>query len=229
MRMSGVTETQFRSIVTRVSESYAGNLIVHQDAHPNGQSGCTARVTVTDSYGAGTRVTWMGRHGPYACWHAYRDVLALLFTEHPTAIVRTGLEVYRGAAGFLADYPATGDKNIGSQMQPATMPEMCDCGYSDGPWVEALEAAGPHPVLPARTRRNPRQDRQFGSSVMDLIRQSGFEATYYPDYQVTTSRAIDPMSAQVIDNRPQGLPDTDALLAEISSLLDGDPWNPAHP
>jgi hypothetical protein len=35
--------------------------------------------------------------------------------------------VYRGRAGFEQDYPATAYVNVGSQMQPAHMPELRDC------------------------------------------------------------------------------------------------------
>jgi hypothetical protein len=68
-----------------------------------------------------------GRRIPAACWHAYRDVLAALFDQCPAARVRTALAVYRGREGFERHYPATAYVNVGSQMQPAHMPELCDC------------------------------------------------------------------------------------------------------
>jgi hypothetical protein len=131
MRISGLSLDDFTAITASVSDDcYAGNLAVSPDAHDDGsrKSRCTARLVAGDSRGAGTRTSWSGRHGPYVCWHAYRDVLAEVFRQYPDAVVRTGLAgVYRGAAGFRRDYPATADKNIGSQMAPAYMPDLCEC------------------------------------------------------------------------------------------------------
>lgn len=129
MNISGLSLDQFRVVVEDTSRRYGGNLAVHADAsdHSARKPRCTARVTVRDSYGPGARTSWSGRHGRYACWHAYRDVLLSLFRRYPDAIVRTGLAVYRGQEGFLRDYPATGHVNIGSQVQPVTMPALCAC------------------------------------------------------------------------------------------------------
>lgn len=238
MRISKVTEAEFRSVVARVSASYGENLIVHQDAHAYGNSGCTARVAVTDSRGEGARTSASGRHGPYACWHAYRDVLALLFTEHPRAIVRTGLEIYRGAYGFMGNYPATGYRNIGSMMSPAYMPDLCDCdGMFPGPWVAALEAAGPHPVILARTRA-PRAEYTQAPRVMDWVTAleicpEDCEHNEIPGTGQSGGRTYEnQLSTTPYDEHcgsPQTAPDTDALLDKISSLIDGDPWMPAHP
>ena len=50
-----------------------------------------------------------------------------MFDQCPAARVRTALAVYRGREGFERHYPATAYVNVGSQMQPAHMPELCDC------------------------------------------------------------------------------------------------------
>lgn len=64
---------------------------------------------------------------PAACWHAYRDVMLAVFAINPDARIYTGLAKYRGLAGFLDHFPATAGENIGSMVQPAYMPELCDC------------------------------------------------------------------------------------------------------
>jgi hypothetical protein len=131
MEITGVTLDEFTAIVYKVSErDHDGNLIVHRDAHDQGgkrRPRITARLAALDSRGAGTRTSWTGRRGPWACWHAYRDVLAEVFAAHPTAVIRTGMAVYNGAEGFAANYPATAYHNIGSQVAPAYMPELCEC------------------------------------------------------------------------------------------------------
>jgi hypothetical protein len=85
------------------------------------------RVLPVTSRSEGARRSWTGRRVPAVCWHAYRDVLAALFEQRPEATVRTALAVYRGREGFEACYPETAYRNVGSQMQPAYMPELCDC------------------------------------------------------------------------------------------------------
>ena len=55
-------------------------------------------------------------------------MLAEIFWEYPDPTVRTMYATYRGAAGFEATYPGTAERNVGSQMQPAYPPDLCDCG-----------------------------------------------------------------------------------------------------
>jgi hypothetical protein len=123
----GLSLEDFQAIVAYVSkDGYDGNIVVERHAHGTDRR-LAARLWATDGHGPGARTSWSGRHGHAACWHAYRDVLAELFERFPTARVRTALAVYRGQEGFERDYPATAYINIGSQMQPASMPELCDC------------------------------------------------------------------------------------------------------
>jgi hypothetical protein len=128
MRISGVSLNEFRAIVAIVSDSlYHGNVIVAREATDLGgirKPRISARLTVQNSYAYGARTSWSGRHMPAASWEAYRDVLAELFDRHPDALVRTALAVYRRKEGFEREYPQTGYRNIGSQMIPATMPEL---------------------------------------------------------------------------------------------------------
>lgn len=128
MQITGVTRDQFELIVKTVSElKYDGNVRLHQDAHDITGRSMRGRIDVHSSRGPGARTSSSGRRGPYACWHAYRDVLAALFTEYPEATVRTAMATYRGAEGFLNTYPRTAYRNIGSMMQPAYMPSLCNC------------------------------------------------------------------------------------------------------
>jgi hypothetical protein len=128
MEIKGITESAWQEIVSEVSRnSYGGNVVTVGDEYQNGSRVCRARVKVNDSRGPGARRSWSGRRMPVACWHVYRDVLAELFERYPNAKVRTALAVYDGKHGFYSNYPATGDINIGSMVQPTTMPELCQC------------------------------------------------------------------------------------------------------
>jgi hypothetical protein len=143
VNITGLSLDQFMQCAISVStRKYAGNLLIHQDAHDrprskNGTSNCTARLTTVTSHGAGIRTAANGRRGKYACWHAYRDVLAEVFRRYPDAVIRAGSSwrvTYRGQDGFNAAYPETARKLVGSAASPVTMPELCDCHpeYADG-------------------------------------------------------------------------------------------------
>lgn len=133
MEIRGVSYGDVERIIAQVSrDRYAGNVISNSDAHAllSGGRGFRGRLSVRDSRGEGARTSASGRRGPYACWHAYRDVLAALFAEYPQAKVRTALARYVGREGFEELYPATAYVNIGSEMQPAYMPQLCEHGMS---------------------------------------------------------------------------------------------------
>lgn len=128
MQLTGITLEQFHSVVETISiAAYDGNLAVSDDAKAISGNSCRARVVTVSSRGTGARRSWSGRHGKWACWHAYRDVMLALFEVNPNARIRTSLANYRGRAGFMAEYPETAYKNIGSMVSPAYMPELCDC------------------------------------------------------------------------------------------------------
>jgi hypothetical protein len=140
MQITGVSESQFRFIVDKVSRAkYEGNVIIRELADLHGVRRPRIRVslrTVTgkgsdrDSCAPGSRRSasiYSERRMPVACWHVFRDVFAELFEQHPTAIVRTAFATYNGRDGFESNYRATGNRNIGSAMYPRTMPELCDC------------------------------------------------------------------------------------------------------
>jgi hypothetical protein len=105
VNIKGLTLDQFQACARKVSaEKYGWNIIVHGDGHdrPRAKDGtpqCTARLATFLSDGQGTRTSANGRHGPYACWHAYRDVLTEVFTRYPDAVIRAGNSwrvTYRG-------------------------------------------------------------------------------------------------------------------------------------
>lgn len=141
MLITGVTLTQFTSATELASDAiYERNVIVARDGRDTGRlvsrNECRARLAVRDSRGPGSRLARSGRrHGPYACWHAYRDVLDLMFTRYPNATVRAGNAwhvTYRGQDGFRELYPETAVINIGTAMSPRTMPDLCVC---EGPAI----------------------------------------------------------------------------------------------
>lgn len=148
VRGKGVEFAEVVRIIREVSEKhYEGNVIVHQDAGPIRRYSCTygcgnpncrakgsengygfrGRIRTVSSREIGSRRSWSGRRMPAACWHANRDVMRAIFAKYPHAVITTAMARYEGAAGFESTYPGTANVNIGSMMQPAYMPDLCDC------------------------------------------------------------------------------------------------------
>jgi hypothetical protein len=225
--VTGLSLTQFRDIVREVSESrYEGNVIVQADAYELSGNRFRGRLRCTTGRGAGARTSWRGAHYPIACWHAYRDVLAEVFRQFPDARVQSGYHfsvVYRGADDFAAKYPQTGRKNIGSQMEPVTMPELCGCEHN-----EPYAVIEPDPAAVALMNRL----NGYPACGLDGCDCGDIPGTGRLDAESggrTYAGRLDTAPYETSDGDPQGPPDTDSLLDRISCLLNGDPWNPAHP
>lgn len=154
MEVNGISLDQFSACARDISRTaYAGNVIVTRGSAPlparkNGRQRCRARLTVEDARGPGSRTSPSGLHGPYACWHAYRDVLSLAFRRFHDAVIKSGNSwrvTYRGAAGFAQLYPQTAYVVISSAFSPVTMPELCECGDAQ-PYVQTMPHTGTRPA-----------------------------------------------------------------------------------
>jgi len=127
-----------RAIVDAVSNgAYAGNLAITDDGirtemRRDGRYSHRVALTTRDSSQPGARRSWSGRRSRATCWHAYRDVLAVVMMRDPAAAIRTGMATYNGAANFLELFPATGEVNVGSMAQPAILADLCACEADGG-------------------------------------------------------------------------------------------------
>lgn len=182
MKIKGLTLEQFTACTVRVSEDrYEGNIAVQGDARdtsgPRKGGACQARLEARNSRGPGSRKSWTGRLGPYACWHAYRDVLTLAFSLQPDAVIETGMALYRGKTGFEDAYPATAFRNVGSQLLPSTMPELCAC---EAPgtfrYLPPAEAVGISSEIIADATRSYNE-------IADLLEEDHIDSLVFgPDY-----------------------------------------------
>jgi hypothetical protein len=167
MQVTGVTLAQFAAVTAQVSDTrYEGNLMLSRDSHDNPSrvsrstkrltAHATIRLAPVDNRGAGTRTSAHsifrnGRHGPYVCWHAHRDVFKAVLTEYPEAILQGGRywTVTYTAATFDEVYPPTAWRNLGSEIMPVTMPELCECDWHirETPWSRPrlLDQPASHP------------------------------------------------------------------------------------
>lgn len=132
MQITGITPQQFTDAVAKASVKYDGNLTAEITSVQSANR-FRARVIPKMSSSApktpapGARKSWNGRCLKAACWHAYRDAMYEVFAINPQARVYTAMATYKGIDGFESQYPATADQNIGSMMQPAYMPDLCNC------------------------------------------------------------------------------------------------------
>lgn len=160
---NGPNAAEFAAIVSQVSVNhYDGNLTTTGDEYTSGsrvvtvnrarvravESGFVTAPRDTDYIAPGARKSWSGRRTTAACWHAYRDVLALLFKRYPNAAVITAMARYTHRDGFYQHYPSTAYKNIGSMMQPTYMTELCDCRHSN-PYENDETTTTAHPQTDA--------------------------------------------------------------------------------
>lgn len=68
-----------------------------------------------------------GRRVAAVCWHGHRAFMEALFNSVPHARLKSMVADYNGRLEFWAQHDATGDRNIGSIMQPRAYRDACDC------------------------------------------------------------------------------------------------------
>lgn len=130
MKLKNVTADQLRAIVESVSANlYGGDLIFDREPETTGVNVVWIHFTLRTVTGRspGARRTHQGRRLAKACWHAHRDVMQALFDAYPAAELHTALARYIGRDGFMTDFPATGDTQLGSVAKPIAMRDACDC------------------------------------------------------------------------------------------------------
>jgi hypothetical protein len=114
------SETLYQALA-QANSIYDNNLCLDIGRHVG--TGLRAVLRARDSRAYGARTSASGRHGPYASWEAHRDFLRALFVISPQTKVSTAMAKYT-AENFEYTFPDTAHKNIGSQFNPVTMPQL---------------------------------------------------------------------------------------------------------
>ena len=70
---------------------------------------------------------YTGRRIAAVCWHGHYAFMAALFERVPSARIVSMAARYDGKDEFAAFADRTGDRNIGSQVQPLAYRDACDC------------------------------------------------------------------------------------------------------
>lgn len=64
------------------------------------------------------------------CWHGYRDFMIELYKISPDFRIVSAQATYNNKEDFYSKYPATGQNNIGSMVDPLPYEEACYCNLN---------------------------------------------------------------------------------------------------
>lgn len=130
MKAYGVTTSDIAQVTELVSaNSYEGNLITNRLENGPGNA-VTFTLRVRSSRGKGHRFSTSGRRMVSACWHAHRDVMIVLFNQHPDMKLVSALATYNGRSEFMREFPDTYYKQVGSVYDPVEFGSLCSCDGS---------------------------------------------------------------------------------------------------
>lgn len=125
MKLWNVSLEQLQEALNQANRDYAGNL-TFKSIFPNGKH-INFTLTVHSSRSPGARRGFRGQRIAAACWHAHRDVMHEIFDGVPDARLKSGMIDYRGRDDFESNHHGTGYRNIGSQLEPLSYQQACDC------------------------------------------------------------------------------------------------------
>jgi len=119
--IKNVTYASLLRALAKVNQRYDGNIAF--DNYTVIKSN-VFRVTlrVKDSHGKGARVSYRGRHLINACWHVHGHFFEELLKEEPNAIIKTAFAKIDKSGGNWIDV------NVGTQLRPIMLSELCECG-----------------------------------------------------------------------------------------------------
>lgn len=61
------------------------------------------------------------------CWHGHRDFMRALYARDPEARIKSALADYKHSDHFEGTHEDTAYRQVGSQMYPMQMREVCNC------------------------------------------------------------------------------------------------------
>lgn len=120
MQITGIPFEQFEDIIrTLNSTKFAENNIIISNPRVYSNNRFAVKIDMSESRKAGSRRSASGRHGKYASWWTFYDIMAGVFHINEDARISTGKTVYRGAENFHNQTYYGPQDNIGSIMYPA--------------------------------------------------------------------------------------------------------------
>lgn len=120
MKTKKATPEQLRRALNAVNKRYADNIRFNR-FEPDGAT-VYFTLRVISSKGPGAHIATSGRRTASACWHVHGHFFEALFSINPGAIiVSLGGRITAKDGNWV-------DRNVGSNMRPAFMSELCECG-----------------------------------------------------------------------------------------------------
>lgn len=68
-----------------------------------------------------------GRRVASVCFHGHAAFMQHVFEAVPDALIKSMMATYNGVQDFQQEACKTGNRNVGSMMQPLAYTEACDC------------------------------------------------------------------------------------------------------
>jgi hypothetical protein len=111
MYVKGLSIEGLQGILNELNAGYEGNLrLVIKNSSKRGY--ISFRIATYNSYKAGSKISFTGRHVPWASWYVYGEFIDKIFEKNPNAIIYTMNKRYNKDSWEWIDY------NIGSMLQP---------------------------------------------------------------------------------------------------------------
>jgi hypothetical protein len=111
MYVKGLSVEGLESILNELNTSYKNNLkLVFKNSCKKGY--LSFRIATKNSYEVGSKISYTGRHIPWASWYVYGQFIDAIFQKNPNAIIYTMNKRYNKDSWQWIDY------NIGSIMNP---------------------------------------------------------------------------------------------------------------
>ena len=126
MMVTGISFDTFRNDVidTLNTTKYAENPIVIESHTELSPTRFRVKIGMTDSHGDGSRTSWSGRHGKWASYFTFWDIIAGIYHHNDSARVQARDTVYRGEYDFKCQVYEGLYTNVGSMMNPAYHEEL---------------------------------------------------------------------------------------------------------
>jgi hypothetical protein len=111
MYVKGLSIEGLQGILNELNASYEGNLkLVVKNSSKRGY--LSFRIATYNSHKTGSKISYTGRHIPYASWYVYGECIDKIFEKNPAAVIYTRNHRYVKNNWQWVDY------NIGSIMNP---------------------------------------------------------------------------------------------------------------
>lgn len=125
MIITGMSLSDFRTNIIDVlnATKYKANPIVVEGSREFSNNRFSVKLGMTNSRGPGSRRSASGRHGKYASYYTFWDIMAGAF-HHGATYIKGGDTSYKNPASFDYEAYQGEQRNVGSIMAPAYHEEL---------------------------------------------------------------------------------------------------------